>query len=72
MEAEAKPEATTIGGAKAGAPRLLDRVRMAVRLRHYSFRTEECYVAWIRRFILFHNKPALSGKVFRIGGAKVG
>jgi hypothetical protein len=35
------------------------RRRMAVRgpdLRHYSFRTEECYAAWVRRFILFHNK----------------
>jgi integron integrase len=29
---------------------------MAIRLRHYSFRTEECYAAWVRRFILFHNK----------------
>jgi len=37
-------------------PRLLDRVRSAVRLRHMSRRTEETYVAWIRRFILFHGK----------------
>ena len=37
-------------------PRLLDQVRAAVRLRHYSPRTEEVYVAWIRRFILFHRK----------------
>lgn len=35
-------------------PRLLDQVRGALRLRHYSVRTEEAYVAWIRRFILFH------------------
>jgi len=35
-------------------PRLLDRVRAAVRLRHYSLRTEHAYVAWIRRFIHFH------------------
>jgi hypothetical protein len=35
-------------------PRLLDRVRDAIRLRHYSPRTEEAYVGWIRRFILFH------------------
>jgi integron integrase len=35
-------------------PRLLDRVRDAIRVRHYSRRTEEVYVAWIRRFILFH------------------
>jgi hypothetical protein len=31
-----------------GQPRLLDRVRMAIRARHYSLRTEEAYVAWIR------------------------
>jgi hypothetical protein len=37
-------------------PRLLDRVRAAVRSRHYSHRTEEAYVAWIRRYILFHRK----------------
>jgi hypothetical protein len=37
-------------------PRLLDQVRRAIRLRHYSRRTEAAYVAWIRRFILFHGK----------------
>jgi len=37
-------------------PRLLDRVRDAVRARHYSRRTEKAYVAWIRRYILFHGK----------------
>ena len=37
-------------------PRLLDLVRAAVRLRHLSRRTEKAYVAWIRRFILFHAK----------------
>jgi|KBSSwiStaDraftv2_1062776.scaffolds.fasta_scaffold11910_4 integron integrase len=45
-------------------PRLLDRVREALRVRHYSRRTEEVYVAWIRRYIFFHGKrhPAeLSG-----------
>jgi integron integrase len=31
-------------------------VRYAIRARHYSLRTEEAYVAWIRRFILFHGK----------------
>jgi integron integrase len=40
----------------AGAPRLLDRVREALRARHYSRKTEKAYVAWIRRFILFHGK----------------
>ncbi len=38
------------------APRLLDRVRQAMRLRHMSRRTEDAYVGWIRRFILFHDK----------------
>ncbi len=37
-------------------PRLLDRLRDAIRVRHYSIRTEEAYVQWARRFILFHNK----------------
>lgn len=37
-------------------PRLLDQVRSAIRVRHYSIRTEEAYVQWIKRYILFHNK----------------
>jgi len=40
----------------AQQPKLLDRVRQALRLRHYSRRTEESYVGWIRRYILFHGK----------------
>jgi integron integrase len=40
----------------APKPRLLDRVREAVRTRHYSRRTEKAYVAWTRRFVLFHGK----------------
>ena len=36
--------------------KLLDRVRQAIRARHYSRRTEEAYVHWIRRFIVFHGK----------------
>ena len=44
-------------------PRLLDRVRDALRLRHRSRRTERAYVGWIRRCILFHGKrhPAEMG-----------
>jgi integron integrase len=34
--------------------RLLDRVRSAIRLRHYSYRTEQCYIEWIREFVIFH------------------
>ena len=35
-------------------PRLLDQVRDALRLRHYSIRTEASYLQWIKRFIFFH------------------
>lgn len=37
-------------------PKLLDQVRYTLRYMHYSIRTEEAYVNWIKRFILFHNK----------------
>lgn len=38
------------------SPKLLDRLRAAIRMRHYSTRTEEIYFDWARRFILFHGK----------------
>ena len=38
------------------SPRLLDQVRHRIRVKHMSIRTEEAYVDWARRFILFHNK----------------
>lgn len=37
-------------------PKLLDQVRDAIRVRHYSMRTEEAYVCWIKRFIFYHEK----------------
>ena len=42
---------------------LLEQVRRCLRLRHYSIRTEQAYVQWIKRFILFHGKrhPAEMG-----------
>jgi integron integrase len=45
-------------------PKLLDQVRERIRTLHYSIRTEEAYVDWIRRFILFHQKrhPAEMGR----------
>mgnify|MGYP000305298113 CR=1 FL=1 len=48
---------------KDNKPRLLDQVRSQLRLRHYSYRTEQQYVAWIKRFILYHGKrhPASMG-----------
>jgi site-specific recombinase XerD len=42
--------------AVASSPKLLDRVRWHLRVKHYSIRTEQAYVDWIRRFILFHRK----------------
>lgn len=37
-------------------PKLLERMRIHLRTRHYSIRTEEAYIDWARRFILFHGK----------------
>jgi len=37
-------------------PKLLEQVRIEMRVAHYSKSTEESYVNWIKRFILFHNK----------------
>ena len=37
-------------------PTLLDRMRAAIRLRHFIRRTEEAYVGWVRPYILFHHK----------------
>src|SRR5712691_3336972 len=44
----------TPAGRPTARPRLLDRVRDAIARRHYSRRTEETYVHWIKRFIHFH------------------
>jgi integron integrase len=41
---------------KPDQPRLLDAVRHKIRALHYSLRTEETYVHWIKRFVLFHGK----------------
>jgi integron integrase len=45
-------------------PKLLDQVRVAIRTKNYSYRTEQAYVQWIRRFILYFDKthPADMGK----------
>ena len=37
--------------------KLLEQVSDQIRLRHCSYRTEETYIQWIRRYILFHHKP---------------
>jgi integron integrase len=44
------------GAVEGPPPRLLDRLREQLRARHYSLRTEESYVDWTRRFILFHGR----------------
>ena len=47
---------TPSNAAVASSPKLLDRVRWLLRAKHYSIRTEEAYLDWARRFILFHKK----------------
>jgi len=44
------------GVTESKAPRLLDQVRARLRLRHYSLRTEQAYIGWIRRFVLANGK----------------
>ena len=43
-------------GAAPKPPKLLERVRDAIRRKHYSLRTEDTYVHWIKRYIYFHGK----------------
>ena len=45
-------------------PRLLDQLRDRIRLKHYSRRTEDAYLDWAKRYILYHNKrhPQEMGK----------
>ena len=52
MKLPVKPSTAAV----ASSPKLLDRVRWLLRAKHYSVRTEEVYIGWIRRFILFHRK----------------
>lgn len=47
------PESTQPNG--TAAPRLLDVLRDKLRLKHYSLRTEQQYVNWVRRFLRFHH-----------------
>jgi len=48
--------ATIASGPPGNKPKLLQRVRDVIRRKQYSIRTEQVYVDWIRRFILYHNK----------------
>jgi integron integrase len=54
-------------GPAAGKPKLLDQVREVMRARRYSRRTEDCYVEWSRRYILFHRKR----HPLELGGAHI-
>lgn len=51
-----RPTSVRAAAPAATSPRLLDRVRGALRARHYSTRTEKAYVGWTRRFIIFHGR----------------
>jgi integron integrase len=55
-KAESQPIGSSTGSTRAvpGKPKLLDQVRAKLRLLHYAKRTEEAYVDWIRRYIVFH------------------
>ena len=55
MEHTAPPPAEASADA-ACPPKLLEQMRAHLRTRHYSIRTEEAYLDWVRRFILFHGK----------------
>jgi integron integrase len=50
-----EPEGPRSSTGAPGKLRLLDRVRLAIRLRHYSRRTEQAYVFWIKRFLAYHH-----------------
>ena len=53
----AKSPSSSIGNCSVSdKPRLFDMVRNVIRCKHYSIRTEQSYIDWIRRYILFHNK----------------
>jgi hypothetical protein len=50
MNVVAHPTATA---SRAEAPRLIEQMRRAIRVRHYSLRTEEAYLGWVRRFFAY-------------------
>lgn len=47
---------TTSFQPRSGEPKFLDQVADACRVKHVAYRTEQAYVGWVKRFILFHNK----------------
>jgi len=51
-----KPHIISLVTSPRQRPKLLEEIRNTLRVNHYSRRTEEAYISWIRRYILFHNK----------------
>lgn len=49
-------EPVTKNPAVENKPKLLDQVWEVIRMKHYSMKTEEAYVHWIKKYIFFHNK----------------
>ena len=62
-EAASAPARAQPASESGRKPRLFEQVREVMRFKHYSIRTEEAYLGWMRRFILFHGKrhPELLG-----------
>ena len=67
-----KPNPTLPLEAALLKPKLLDQVRSVLRARHYSMRTEQAYLDWIRRFIAFYarREPAAEGVERQAGPRK--
>ena len=63
----ATANATARGASKNNAPRLLEQLRHQIQLRHYSYRTEQAYIGWTKRFIQFHGLKHPS----KMGGPEV-
>ena len=56
MESEAKHQNEPVHASPLTPRALLNGIRVEVRTRHYSRRTEEAYVSWVRRFVAFHGR----------------
>jgi hypothetical protein len=51
--------------------KLLEQVRQALRVKHYSYRTEQCYLRWIEQYIRFHKTAEGFRHPALLGGAAV-
>ena len=58
------PALVAVPSARVSEPSTIDRARHALRVRHYSYRTEQAYLGWIRRYLGFHHErdPAKMGE----------